>query len=337
MTAMTTPVAWRSERWRKLTRRDLATFDDSATAAVLAAMDRGGVGRISSKGHAILRSPNGRTMSVTPNSNRSKQVVEINLRKLFPVTDEAENGPGTTTEAKAAPVNNNNTQSEATTATTTEAKIPCTNKACGLTFVTQGALYSHVNKDHVVCDEPGCLLSWDTRRQMVSHRNIVHRGLAPRRLAKQKGKATDKRGRALVGVVSPDEPVKVARTTGDGEPVKVTRSKPKGKGFSTMDPERRRELASRGGKKRQENVRAAKAKEAEAKAALDTVAEESEQAWRDEALRDVHGWVTTERQEKDEQIAGLQRQLEAVRAELAEANAKLDRVRSAFRTGPSEV
>lgn len=69
--------------WRVLTRRELNAFDDSARDAILYAMDHGAVGRISTNGHAILRAPDGRTMSVTRNSNKSKQVVSINVRRLF--------------------------------------------------------------------------------------------------------------------------------------------------------------------------------------------------------------------------------------------------------------
>jgi hypothetical protein len=74
----------RSAGWRVLTRRDLNAFDDDATAAVLLAMERGGVGRISKNGHAILRAPDGQTMSVTRSSMKSKQVVALKVRRLFP-------------------------------------------------------------------------------------------------------------------------------------------------------------------------------------------------------------------------------------------------------------
>jgi hypothetical protein len=84
-----TPLRRGVPEWHVLTRRDLNGFDDSARDAILLAMRRGAVGRISKNGHAILRAPDGQTMSVTRNSNKSKQVVAIKVRRLFPARRQA--------------------------------------------------------------------------------------------------------------------------------------------------------------------------------------------------------------------------------------------------------
>lgn len=71
-------------RWGRLTKKDLRGFDDDAQAAILAAVARGARGRVSRRGHAILRNSTGDSMSVTPDSFQSSKVVRLNLEKLFP-------------------------------------------------------------------------------------------------------------------------------------------------------------------------------------------------------------------------------------------------------------
>jgi hypothetical protein len=70
--------------WRKLTRGELKTCDDHAKAVVLEAMDKGAVARVGTRGHIMLRNPDtGYTMSVTPNSVKSRHIIRQNLRRLL--------------------------------------------------------------------------------------------------------------------------------------------------------------------------------------------------------------------------------------------------------------
>lgn len=70
----------------QLTHRDLKAFDQRATRLVLDAVAAGCSGRVSSKGHAILRNNAGQTASVPPTSaspNRSAQNTEAAIKRLL--------------------------------------------------------------------------------------------------------------------------------------------------------------------------------------------------------------------------------------------------------------
>lgn len=57
----------------KLTASELKRYDAEARELVLRMIDDGWSGRISSRGHAILRAPDGKsTASVSPNYHRSR-------------------------------------------------------------------------------------------------------------------------------------------------------------------------------------------------------------------------------------------------------------------------
>lgn len=165
-------------RWGRLTRRDLRGFDDSAKAAILYAMDRGGVGRISRKGHCVLRSPSGDTMAVTSNSNKSKQVVAINVKRLFPDIPE-----------KAISTVPDGTQKDGSAMKVTVKQwLSCPVKGCEETFATEGARYSHIDSAHAKCTEPGCQVTVgdytgphvaQNKRGRAGHVNVAHRGVKP--------------------------------------------------------------------------------------------------------------------------------------------------------------
>ena len=58
--------------WRPLTRGDLTTFDDFMTNIVMEYTTLGWVGKMSKKGHAVLRAPDGETtVSVSRSSSRA--------------------------------------------------------------------------------------------------------------------------------------------------------------------------------------------------------------------------------------------------------------------------
>lgn len=72
--------------FRKLTRDDLTTFDREAKDLILDAMSVGCLGRISGKGHAILRNNTGGTTSVPRNltsQNRTAQNARADMRRLL--------------------------------------------------------------------------------------------------------------------------------------------------------------------------------------------------------------------------------------------------------------
>lgn len=75
-----------SSAFRRLTRADLATFDREAKDLILKAMEVGCLGRVSAKGHAILRNNTGGTTSVPRNMtapNRSAQNARADMRRLL--------------------------------------------------------------------------------------------------------------------------------------------------------------------------------------------------------------------------------------------------------------
>lgn len=335
--AATEGPTWRSERWHRLTRRDLTSFDDHATSTVLAAMERGGVGRISTKGHAILRNPKtGETMGVAPSSNKSKQVIAIRLRKLFPESDTTpdESASTRTIPAPREPINNN-THAQVSAqdqAEATEPTLSCTNKRCDAVFVTEGARYSHVNSKHVVCAKPGCLASFDDNRARVAHEGIVHEGRKPRAEGKAKAAA------AAATIIKEKKPV----------------------GFNNMSREERQAAGRKGAEKRWAKVRAAQ--EAAAAQAVATQPTEPPTALpvtpvgehtpaQAEAPRSAHSeptplpfgprlaqqvedlgermsevadWVTKERGEKDARIAELEAEVSELRGKLARLRTALD-------------
>ncbi|NKY96577.1 hypothetical protein [Nocardiopsis alborubida] len=79
-------MAKRRTSFGQLTHRDLKAFDQRAARLVLDAIDAGCTGRVSSKGHAILRNNAGQTASVPPTStspNRSAQNAEADIKRLL--------------------------------------------------------------------------------------------------------------------------------------------------------------------------------------------------------------------------------------------------------------
>lgn len=79
-------MAKRRASFGQLTRRDLQGFDQRATRLILEAIDAGCTGRVSSKGHAILRNSAGQTAGVPPTSislNRSGQNAAADIKRLL--------------------------------------------------------------------------------------------------------------------------------------------------------------------------------------------------------------------------------------------------------------
>lgn len=206
-----------STGWRVLTRQDLKAFDDDQTKAVLYAMDNGGIGRISAKGHAIIRNTTGQTMSVSRNgAARTKQNTAADLCRLFgaPVDDVPARQPRALHAAPPQPE----------TASTDEATLACPANGCEATFVTEGARYSHVERNHPHrCDRPGCGFATDSSRGLVTHRRIVHEGWAPRRGVKDTKPRRRRTDQQPQQPAEDPKPVPPVRTGQDAETLQAIR------------------------------------------------------------------------------------------------------------------
>lgn len=69
-----------------LTKRDLTAFDQEATDLILEAIELGCTGRVSTKGHCIIRNNSGETTAVPRNLstlNRGSQNAKAQIRRLL--------------------------------------------------------------------------------------------------------------------------------------------------------------------------------------------------------------------------------------------------------------
>jgi hypothetical protein len=154
--------------WKRLSNGDLRGFDARARELIGQAMDLGAVGRVSTKGHAILRAPNGMTISVSrtlASSNRARQNVEAQFARAFegvvpPVQEERTQG----SLALVPPQRLHN-----------EPTLECGVEGCDAVFVTEGARYSHTEKEHFKCPEPGCGRAFASKVKRSGHVNMSHK------------------------------------------------------------------------------------------------------------------------------------------------------------------
>lgn len=166
----------RPHEWRPLTRRDLRGFDDGACDLILKAIGYGAVGRISQKGHALLRGPDGQTMSVSRNTgmgNRGRQNAEADFVRIFGAYEQE--------EKQAVGQNLTLVRKEQTVANTHPLVPPeehpmltCPAKDCEAEFVTEGARYTHIQKQHFPCREPGCDRVFTKKSAEQGHFNLSH-------------------------------------------------------------------------------------------------------------------------------------------------------------------
>lgn len=73
-------------QYSKLTKADLRGFDAESTKLILWAIEQGATGKVSNKGHAILRGPDGRTTAVPrlmKNRNRADRNSRAQVARLF--------------------------------------------------------------------------------------------------------------------------------------------------------------------------------------------------------------------------------------------------------------
>jgi hypothetical protein len=152
--------------FRRLTRVDLKGFSRQSQNLVLMAMERGGVGRVSNRGHAILRSPSGSTMSVSRafSNNRGMKNCEAQFMRVFGDLPQEDTRGSLALVPDLHPL----VPSEE------HPMLECPVASCPAEFVTEGARYSHVHAKHFPCPEPGCFKVFDEKRKAVGHHNVVH-------------------------------------------------------------------------------------------------------------------------------------------------------------------
>lgn len=161
--------------WQKLTKRDLTNFDDYGERAVLYAMKHGGVGKISNRGHAMIKTPSGEIMGVAPDTRKARQVIAIKLRDLF-----GNGGLVDIDEEAAAERVRRSRAAQAAAAAVSPVRLDdepthgCYAPECDAVFVTEGARYAHIHKTHEVCPEPGCWYTRDDLRSVRAHARTAH-------------------------------------------------------------------------------------------------------------------------------------------------------------------
>jgi hypothetical protein len=236
-----------TREFKRLTREDIKTFDKAAKAVVLTAMERGGLGWVSNRGHAIINAPGGGTMSVArsiESAPHTRQNCEADLRRLFPqesLTKESKEAMHNDTLSVfsnaplPAAINGNGAA-----AVTKSDLIECPAKGCDREFATLDALYGHAGNEHILCKWPACDLGPGGRmfiapnnQSLAGHTNIQHKGNKPwehidptKRVATAK-KAAATRARIAVkaGTTVGQHKVSVTKRT-DGVLVADTPKKP---------------------------------------------------------------------------------------------------------------
>lgn len=167
--------------WKKLTRKDLATFDTFATDAVLTAMELGGVGKIRTNGHAAIRGENRATMTIARDTSapHCQGNVLADLKRAFP---QLRTNGATKEEVTVS----SKPTTDTATRTTTE-MLDCPAKGCEEKFSSMNRLREHIKEsEHAVCKEEGCdygpnggpyiSLTW---HGVAGHTNVRHKGNQP--------------------------------------------------------------------------------------------------------------------------------------------------------------
>jgi hypothetical protein len=197
------------QAFRKLTRQDLTQFDTESTKLILKAMELGGLGRVSSKGHAILRSPGGQTMSVSrkfKSGNRSGQNITATFKRFFGPYMDAET-QAAADEAEKEMVASNAIADSAPHPHGDDFDCPIENCPDG-PFATEGALYTHTRSAHEVCLECNPPRVLANKLGKMGHDRIVHGEGSPRKGVKkaQTKKKADRRPRVGGPMGRPKEP-----------------------------------------------------------------------------------------------------------------------------------
>lgn len=314
--------------WYKLTRSDLATFDDIATNVILYAMERGGSGRISRKGHAILRGPNGGTMSVPRDGNRSQQVLEGTVRKMFDSEPNESPTPvgGPTPEQRIAAIQDRIIPNP---------QLHCLEPSCEAVFVTEGARYSHIHERHNVCPFPGCSFTRDWKPAVVSHHRIVHEGFRPRKGtggSRRKTGGKSRRGRPTLPTSNQSLILRFLKSRA-GEEVTTQEIRQAIPGVDSTA------TASAYASKPGEWTKVTRVRtgvyrygppavvDDQDEAKVETTAETSEsttvEPGNDEMLREIHEWITKERDSMSLRVADLSAEITELRRQLAAIRAAI--------------
>lgn len=250
LASLGTPVM-RGTVWKKLTRADLSHFDDIPAEIVLIAMDRGGIGRISTGGHATIRHPDGvSTMSVSRHgTGRKAENMRNDLQRLFPLPQNGSTQNGNQ-EMEAPKFTDIELATRPAPADEELLKCPAgmpAKRACDKEFATEGALYSHIRDDHDTCDwkgpdvehddpnytcdlNDGAAFVGNSKQATAGHVNIYHKGNKPwekrdnsyeaRSRAAKKGAETRALHRTPVAEPAAELP-STANTTTTGGPTTV--------------------------------------------------------------------------------------------------------------------
>lgn len=162
--------------YRRLGKPDLRGFNQPAQDTILAAMEAGGVARVSNKGHCIIRAPKGGTMSVSRDpsrNNRGIQNQEAAFKRIFGMTVGEVQVQAAAREA-AEPA----AKAPLPEPTPLEPTLACRANGCEAVFVTEGARYSHEHGEgHYPCQQPGCEFVSRHAPATNNHHASIHLGL----------------------------------------------------------------------------------------------------------------------------------------------------------------
>lgn len=185
----------------RLTRADLRNFDDRSKDLIIRAMEMGAVARITNKGHCIIKAPNGALVTVSgglSKPNRSRNNTEAEFARAFPNISVA--------LAREAPERMKQEVEEALVDRGEDPTLECPAKGCEAVFVTEGARYSHIEKQHYKCKEEGCNHVAPSPRSLAGHVSIIHRGNKPWEHAGAASKAAAEARRAVTPTPTPVAP-----------------------------------------------------------------------------------------------------------------------------------
>lgn len=173
--------------WKKLTRKDLTTFDKFATDAVLTAMEQGGIGRIGTNGHAKIRGKDGVSITISRDTSapHCRGNVAAALERAFPALKALKTNAATQKDATV-------TTKATTTGITQETydasqeMVECPAKGCDEKFRNLGEANTHVHAEHVICKWEGCDYGPDggpfvgrTNQAIAGHTNVRHKENKP--------------------------------------------------------------------------------------------------------------------------------------------------------------
>lgn len=173
-----------TEKWGKLTRRDITFLDALGIEMVLTAQALGADTRVTQNNHVILRSPDGSdTLAISRNLasyNRGAQNARAQFKRVFGMTLEQAQA-----RLKAEVRQERRRQSKNAAPAPQPVAEPelfhCPAKDCASKFTEYVTLERHVDDQHYRCTAEGCHYVARTAQGLTPHRRIVHEGWKPRK------------------------------------------------------------------------------------------------------------------------------------------------------------